>query len=71
MMWDPSSIQNTNAIPPNLLKNFNVYDILEPEKKGAKNREETNVDKLIDIDDCSRDSGFQDSELNASFLDKN
>ena len=58
-------------IPPNLLKNFNVYDILEPEKNGAISSDATKVDKLIDIDECSRDSGFQDSDLHPAFLVKN
>uniref|UniRef100_A0A2A4K9J3 Uncharacterized protein n=1 Tax=Heliothis virescens TaxID=7102 RepID=A0A2A4K9J3_HELVI len=58
-------------IPPNLLKNFNVYDILEPQKTTAKTSDVAKVDKLIDIDDCSKDSGVESLDLNASFFDKN
>ncbi|XP_049696180.2 uncharacterized protein LOC110383109 [Helicoverpa armigera] len=58
-------------IPPNVLKNFNVYDILEPQKNTAKTSDGAKVDKLIDIDDCSKDSGVASLDLNASFFDKN
>lgn len=60
----------TVTISPNLLKNFNVYDILEPEKSDVFS-DAAKVDKLIDIDDSSRDSGFQDADNNAWFLDNN
>lgn len=66
-----SSEESEIKISPNLLKNFNVYDILKPEKNGAKSSDATKVDKLIDIDDCSKDSGFQDADLNPALLDKN
>lgn len=66
-----TSKESEIKISPNLLKNFNVYDTLVPQKNGAKSSEATTVDKLIDIDDCSRDSGFQDSDLHPAFLDKN
>uniref|UniRef100_A0A2H1VMV2 SFRICE_008890 n=1 Tax=Spodoptera frugiperda TaxID=7108 RepID=A0A2H1VMV2_SPOFR len=58
----------TVTISPNLLKNFNVYDILEPVKNDVTS-DAAKVDKLIDVDDSSRDSGFQDADINASFLD--
>ncbi|KAJ8704865.1 hypothetical protein PYW08_012185 [Mythimna loreyi] len=66
-----TSKENEIKIPPNLLKNFNVYEILEPQKNCAISSDGTTVDKLIDIDDCSRDSGFQDSDLHPAFFDKN
>lgn len=50
--------QNTAGISPNLLMNFNPYDILEPERNPK-------VDRLIDIGDVP-----STAEVDASLLDQ-
>lgn len=59
-MWQ--SHNTTIPIPPNLLRNFNTFDILEPQRNGAENRDVAKVEKLVDIDDSSQDSGFHEFE---------
>ncbi|XP_075989980.1 uncharacterized protein LOC142985593 [Anticarsia gemmatalis] len=61
-MW--SSNAQSTTIPPNLLKNFDPYEILEPQKFGG-NSDGPKVDRLIDLDDLPPQSG-----INASLLDQ-
>lgn len=70
-MWRLDKDTNQSQNVPTHFKNFNPYDILEPEKVNLKKNEDASTAVLIEFDDnANKCDNSVDLTLHGSFLDK-